>query len=225
MLILVARTVILYATVMVSMRLLGKRQLGELEASELVVAVMISDVAVQPLLDTENSILYGLVPVATLVACEVLVSFALLKSLRLRAFLCGTPSMVIRAGVIDQREMRRCRFSVDELTVELRRAGVTDIAQVRYAVLETDGTLSVIRTQESAPATAGQLGVAGEDPGYPSIVINDGQLLCSNMRLVGVDEPWIMKEIQKRGGKSPADVYLMSVDTAGHVFYAPRTDQ
>ena len=171
MLRLVVRTAIMYAYVMLSMRLMGKRQQGELETSELVVAVMISDLATQPLLNTDLSMLHGFLPVATLVLCEILVSFVLLKSLRLRALLCGTPSMIIRAGTIDQAAMRRSRFSIDELTVELRRNGITDLAQVRYAILETNGSLSVIPTQESAPVTAQQMGIQSEDYGLSLIHI------------------------------------------------------
>ncbi len=219
---LILRTVILYASVMLSIRLMGKRQLGELEPSELVVAVMISDVASQPLMDTETSLLQGLIPVATLVLCEMLVSWALLKNLRLQAFFCGTPSMIIRAGKIDQKEMRRCRFSIDELTVELRRNGITDIAEVRYAILETNGTLNVMRTQDSSPVTAQQLGIQVEDYGYPTIVINDGRVLRQNMALVGVDDAWLRRQLKQYGVSGPKDVYLMSVDTGGRVFFARR---
>ena len=219
---LILRTVILYASVMLSIRLMGKRQLGELEPSELVVAVMISDVASQPLMDPETSLLQGLIPVATLVLCEMLVSWALLKNLRLQAFFCGTPSMILRAGKIDQKEMRRCRFSIDELTVELRRNGITDIAEVRYAILETNGTLNVMRTQDSSPVTAQQLGIQGEDYGYPTIVINDGRVLRQNMALVGVDDAWLHRQLKQYGVSGPKDVYLMSVDTGGRVFFARR---
>ena len=222
MLRLVVRTAIMYAYVMLSMRLMGKRQQGELETSELVVAVMISDLATQPLLNTDLSMLHGFLPVATLVLCEILVSFVLLKSLRLRALLCGTPSMIIRAGTIDQAAMRRSRFSIDELTVELRRNGITDLAQVRYAILETNGSLSVIPTQESAPVTAQQMGIQSEDYGYPTIVINDGQILHQNMTLVGVDDQWLYAQLKKHGVREPREVYLMSVDTGGRVYFAKR---
>ena len=138
MAILIFRTLIVYITLLGAMRLLGKRQLGELELSEFVVAALLADMASHPLQDIGIPLINGLVPVLTLFCCEVLVSGVALKSLRLRTLLFGKPSLLIWRGVIDQKELRKNRFTLDELTQELRSQGVTDLSKVEYGILETD---------------------------------------------------------------------------------------
>ena len=138
MAIIIIRTLIIYAALLAAMRLLGKRQLGEMELSEFVVAALIADLAAHPLQDLGIPMINGLVPILTLFCCEVAISRAALKSAKLRALLYGKPSMLIKKGVIDQREMAKNSFTTDELMQELRNQGCLDISRVEYAVLETD---------------------------------------------------------------------------------------
>ena len=222
MIIIFLRTLIIFAAVLVTMRIMGKRQLGELEPSELVVAVLMADLAAQPLQDIGVPLLNGLIPVATLLACELLVSGLTMHSVRARILLCGKPSIVVSNGAIVQTEMRRNRYTLDELTEELRTQGIVDISKVKYAVLETDGRLNTILFPAEMPLTASQLGLNVEDSGYPSIVINDGKVLEENLVLSGHDIEWLERELLRRKIKSPREVYLMMVNPAGQVYYAVK---
>ena len=215
------RTILIFCVVVLSMRLMGKRQLGELELSELVVSVLIADIAANPLQDIGTPLLNGLIPVVTLLCCEMLVSFFIVRSVRFRALLCGKPSMLIVRGVVDQREMRRNRFTLDELTEELRKQGVTDIASIEYAILETDGRLNTILFPAHQPVTAAQMGLDTPAGGYPTILINDGRVLSENLRRQGLDEKWLRAELRRRGVKSAREVYLLMRDDAGAVYFEP----
>ena len=145
------RTIILYFLIVVGMRLMGKRQIGELEPSELVLTMMISDLATVPMQDFGIPLLTGVVPILALLAMTMILSVLTMKSIRFRALLCGRPSVVIRRGEIDQGEMRRNRLTVDELLEELRSQGYTDPQKVEYAILETNGQLSVGRRRSRPP--------------------------------------------------------------------------
>ena len=216
----IIRTLILYFAIVFSMRVMGKRQLGELEPAELVVAVLISDLAAHPLQDIGTPLLYGLIPVLTLLCCEVLVSAFIVKSIRFRVFVCGKPSMIIENGKIDQAQMRKNKYTLDELTEQLRKKDILDIATVKYAILETDGTLSVIPYPAEGPLTPKQMSVPVDDVRYPIIVISDGKVLQSNLKLLGYNEKWLTGQLAGRKIKSPDDVFLMSADSAGKVFFA-----
>ncbi len=212
----------IYALLIVFMRVMGKRQLGELEPSELVVTILISDVAASPITDPGKPLYYGAAPVFLLFFLELILSLCLTKSVRLRAFLSGKPSLLIVHGRIDQTQMRRNRFTPDELAEALRTQGALDLNEVEYAILETDGQLNVILSPASRPVTAGQMGVAATDAGYPLIVINDGRVLTDNLRILGKDLTWLEKHLRSQKLSSPKDVYLMTVDMAGGVFLSPK---
>lgn len=219
---LAGKTAVIFLALLFCMRVLGKRQLGELELSELVVSVLAADLAAVPLQAPELPLSYGLVPLAALFFCELAFSLLTMKSVRARRWPCGKPCFLIREGVIDQREMRRCRFTVDELTEELRGRDVSDPATVRYAILETDGTLNVVIYPEHRPPTAGQLGLAAEDAGYPIVLIEDGALKRENLRAAGVDERWVRRELADRGCGSVREVYLLLRFGGGKVYFAKK---
>ncbi len=221
MLMIIFKTVTVFLTLLLCMRVLGKRQLGELELSELVVSILAADLAAVPLQAPELPLRYGLVPVATLFLCELAFSLLTLKSPAARRWLCGKPCFLIREGKICQREMRRCRFTVDELTEELRGKNVSDPATVRYAVLETDGTLNVVLYPEHRPVTAGQLQIAAEDEGYPIVLIEDGMVKEENLRAAGRDERWLHAELLRRGC-SAGQVYVMILFGSGAVYLAKK---
>ena len=208
MLIVFLRTLILFLSLIFLMRLLGKRQMRELELSELVVSVMVADLAATPLQDTRIPLLYGLVPIVTLFACELLFSGLTLSSVGFRRLVCGKPSFLIVNGEIQEKEMRKVQFSVDELMEQLRGKEILDIQTVQYAILETDGTLNTILRPEDRPASAGQLGVKIEDCRYPVIIIEDGVLLAENLRHIGRDEKWLSAKIRAHGGARVEDVFI-----------------
>ena len=222
MAIVLLRTIIIYLTLLLCMRLMGKRQLGELELSELVVSVLAADLASLPLQDAGIPLVNGLLAILTLFCLELIVSGLVLRSHRLRALLFGRPCFLVEKGVINQREMHKNRFTIDELTEELRRQGVTDLTVVDYAVLETDGTLNVILSPAAQPVTAGQLHCELSAGGYPYILISDGRVLSANLRKCARDEVWLREECRRRGAASFADVFLLTCTPEGKVFFAPR---
>ena len=217
MVIVFVRTLIVYLALLVFLRLLGKRQLGEMELSEFIVASLIADLAANPLQDIGMPLLNGLIPIVTLFCCEMAVSTLTMRSIRLRAFLFGKPSLLIEHGCIRQREMSRNRFTLDELLQELRALGVRDIAAIEYAFLETNGKLSVLQYAGSMPPSAADLNVAVENCGFPHILISDGRLIRENLRKSGFEESWLMEQIRPYGGKI-AEIFLLTVDDASRVY-------
>lgn len=216
------RSTLLFLSLFVLMRLLGKRQLGQLEPSELVVSVLIADLGAHPLQDIGIPMLNGLVAIVTIFCLELVLSGMALRSSRLRAVLWGKPCFLIEKGVINQKEMRRNRFSLDELTEELRRKNVTDLRTVEYAVLETDGTLNVLLAAPSQPVTAGQMNISPGETGYPFILIDDGHILQENLRKSKWDLGWLNQQLKKKGAKTPEEVFLLMADDTGLVYYTAK---
>lgn len=223
MAIVITRTLIIYFALLLAMRLLGKRQLGEMELSEFVVAALIADLAAHPLQDVGIPMINGLVPVLVLFCCEMLIAGVSMKSIRLRSLLFGRPSILVSRGKINQYEMRKNRFTVDELMEELRKQSCTDISKIEYAILETDGQLNLILFPAEQPVTASQLGInVGGSGGYPSIVVSDGRVLEANLRHLGLDTNWLKKQLGARGLKDASSVFLMTVNEAGQIYFAPK---
>lgn len=213
-----ARTVILYFLIMIGLRLMGKRQIGELEPGELVLTMMISDLATVPMQDFGIPLLAGVIPILTLLALSMLLSQLSLTSLRFRRLACGAPSILIREGVLQQEVMRKNRYTVDELLEELRGQGYTGVEEVKYAVLENSGRLSVLPWAKNQPPTAEQLGVkTGEDGSLPVVLVNDGRLLRRNLEARGLDEGWLREALRQEGLTSHREAFLLTVDDAGRV--------
>ena len=222
MAIVLVRTLIIYFSLLLVLRLLGKRQLGEMELSEFVVAALIADLAAHPLQDMGIPLLNGLIPILVLFCCEVLIAGLSLKSIRLRSLVFGKPSLLIVHGKILQKEMYKNRFTLDELLQELRAKGITDLNTVDYGVLETNGRLSLILSPAERAVTPGQMGLICQAEGYPSIVISDGRVLEANLRHLGLDRAWLEKQLRARGVSSPRQVFLMTADESGTVYYAAK---
>lgn len=220
--IVIIRTLIIYFALVLSMRVMGKRQLGELELPELIVAVLIADLAAHPLQDIGIPLMNGLIPILVLFCCEVLIAGLTMKNVKLRALLYGRPCFLVKKGVIDQNEMRRNRFTLDELTEELRSQNIMDISKIEYAVLETNGTLSTTLFPAERPASARDVNAQTTDNGYPVIIINDGKLIPSNLKVMGRDEGWVAKVLAEHGAAGAEDVYLLMLDDAGNIYYAAK---
>lgn len=218
MAIIIARTLIIYTALMLSMRILGKRQMGELEISELVVAVVIADIAVIPLQDIGIPLINGIIPIIVLLCCEILITGAATKSVRLRLLLFGRPSVLIENGIINQKEMKKNRFTIDELYEELRQQSITDITKVERAILETNGILNVILLPREQPPTCKQLGIRCPDESSPTILINEGRVLEDNLRKVGKDLQWLSNYLRNHHIRSADDVYLLSYDKTGKYY-------
>ncbi|MGI5935360.1 MAG: DUF421 domain-containing protein [Oscillospiraceae bacterium] len=216
------RTLIIFLAVLITTRLAGKRQMGELELNELIVAVLMANLASHPLQDIGIPLINGLIPVITLFCCELIIAGINLKSVGFRAFLHGKPSILIADGVVNQREMLKNRLSLEELTENLRNHSITDIKKVKFAILETNGTLNAILFPAERPVTAAQMNMQVEDPGFPSIIINDGKVMKENLKLLGKDEQWLRDELRKRNAKGPEDVYLMILNNMDQIYYLPQ---
>ena len=222
MAIVICRTLIIYFALLITMRILGKRQLGELELSEFVLGALIADLASHPLQDMGIPLINGLVPIITLFCCEVLIAGLTMKSIRLRTVFFGKPSVLIARGQIVQREMRRNRFTLDELMQELRSQGRSDIRKIEYAILETDGKLNVIPYPSEAPVTAAQMGLPAPDTGLSTIVISDGRILDANLRHLGLDQNWLADRLRENGAEDAAQVFIMTVNGAGQIYFARK---
>ena len=220
------RTIILYFILMLGLRLLGKRQIGELEPSELVLTLIISDLAAVPMQDYGIPLINGLLPIVVLLCLSMLLSFCNLKSIRFRALLCGRPTVIIRNGAVEQKAMAKNRLTLDELLEQLRSQGITNLTDVKYAVLETSGKLSVLPRPEKMPPTAADLGLAVTDElSLPHLIINDGRLMTEHLRQSGHNEAWLQKILRQRSLSSPKQVFLLSVDDYGHIICIPKEEQ
>lgn len=218
------RTIILYLLIIAGVRLMGKRQVGELEPSELVLALIIADLAAVPMQDFGIPLLAGIIPILTLLCVTMIISMLSMKSVRFRALLCGRPSIIVENGKLHQREMSKNRFTVDELMEELRMKGVTDISTVKYAILETNGQISVLPFSDQKPPIAKDMNVAPEEAGLPVVIINDGRILDHNLKLRGYDSNWLAKQFKAHGVKKAEEVYLLTADELGRVYFAPKEE-
>lgn len=213
-----ARTVILYFLIVIGLRLMGKRQIGELEPSELVLTMMISDLATVPMQDFGIPLLAGVIPILTLLALSMLMSQLSLRNLRFRELVCGTPAVLIRDGNIQQDAMRKNRYTLDELLEELRGQGISSVEEVKYAVLENSGQLSVLPWTQRQPPSAAQLQLEIEDDvTLPTVLINDGRVMRKNLTACGLDSLWLQAQLQERQLASPKEVFLLTLDEHGQI--------
>lgn len=213
------RTIILYFLIMAGLRLMGKRQIGQLEPAELVLTMMISDLATVPMQDIGIPLLSGVIPILTLLCISLLLSQLSLKSLTFRELICGHPSILIRDGVVQQSAMKKNRFTLNELLEQLRIQGISKIQDVKYAVLENSGQLSVLLRSSCQPPTAAQLDLkVQDDVTLPTILINDGRILSRGLSSCGKDLAWLQKELKARRFRSPSELFLMTIDEHGQIF-------
>lgn len=224
MTILCIRTIIIYSLVVFALRIMGKRQVGELQPSELVVAIMISDLATMPMSDVSIPLVYGIVPIFTLVICEVALSFVGLKSERVRVFLSGSPQILVRNGKIQQKELLHSRVNIDDLAEELRKEGYFSFSDVDTVVLETGGSISVIPAKEAALPTNKDLGIEAIQEKIAYILIADGKIRQSELKQSGRDLNWVMQKIKENGMNSVEDVFILTEDGEKNV-YIQRKDK
>ena len=212
------RTIILYLVLIFCIRLMGKRQIGQMEPSEFVVTMLVANLAAIPMQDEGLPLYGGLVPMLTVLGMELVLSGAMLRSIRLRKFLCGKPVILIENGRILQKNLRATRVTLDELTGHLREKDVLDIRSVQYAILETNGNLSVFPFPSEVPASAKEAGIHPKDRFLPVTVISDGQLLRQNLQYAAKDESWVHQVLGEYRA-SIAGTWLLTVDKAGHVVW------
>ena len=207
------RTLALYLVLILSVRLMGKRQIGQMEASEFVVTMLVANLAAIPMQDSAIPLLSGLVPILTVLGSELVLSCLILKSLALRRLLCGRPVILIDNGKILRENLRRTRVTLDELTGQLRQKDVLDIRQVQYAILETDGHLSVFPFPEHLPRSAGK---EAQAQSLPVTIVADGCLYRENLGRAGKDSRWLEKTLESYDA-AVGDTLLLTVDGSGQV--------
>ena len=214
MIISVIRTILLYIVIILAIRIMGKRQIGELQTSELVVTLLISDIAAIPMQNTEQSLLSGIVPILILIVCEIIISLLMLKRAGFRRIICGKPIVIISDGKINQSEMHRLRMSTEDLSEELRQQGVFNIEDVGFAIVETNGKLSVLKKPEKDIPTAEELGIKTNDKGLEVVVISDGEISKYSLKICGLNRDWLF-DILKKENTELNDVFLMIANEQG----------
>ncbi len=216
MLSVIIRTVVAYFTVIISIRIMGKRQIGDMQPGELAVTVLMSELAASPLENTDMPIYKCIVPVAVLVLSEYAVSKLVLRSIFVRRLMNGHSAVIIRDGRVDQRLLKRLRISVDDLMEILRGQNVFDIETVAYGILETNGDLSVLLKREEQGVTRGDLGLATGDDDMPIPVITDGAVRREELLFTHMSRERLMNALSSRGLR-PGDIFLMTVDQSGKI--------
>ena len=214
MLISVIRTVILYAFIMFAIRLMGKRQISDMQPSELVVTMVISDIASLPMQNTAQPLISGVVPVLILVSLELVVSVIMMKSRRFRRLICGSPVVIIEDGRLLQKQLKRLRLTNDDLLAQLRQQNIFSLGDVQYCIMETNGSLSVLEKPSKRVPNAEESGVKIDDTKLEAVVINDGILLPSALELCGQSEKKVQK-ILKQNNTTQNEVFLMTLDGSG----------
>ena len=220
----VIRCILLYLAVILAVRIMGKRQIGELQPSELVITIMISELAALPLQDMNFPLLLGLVPMFFLVSLELLMSFVTLKSMRLRAFFYGHPIVLIRNGKIQYKELLRTRVSVEDIMEAMRGNGILKIEDIHTAVLETNGTVSVIPKPQAAPPSAKDLKIKSERcGGVPMIILMEGMAVQRNMKLLNLDQAQLQRILQGYG-VAQQDVFMLTMDDLGVTYLIKKEE-
>lgn len=225
MLILFIRTIILYIVVVASLRLMGKRQLGQLQPSEVVIAMMISEVATIPMENVDVPLLYGVIPTVTLIVTEAVFSFLTLRSKKIRYLFSGSPTLLIEKGKILEKEMEKMRFNIDDLLEELRGAGYANISDVEYAIIETNGLLSVIPKASKRPLTPSDLNINAEYEGLPLTLISDGEINYYALKRSGLSEKWLTDKLKHDFNiKDVKKVFIASVDAQRELFVQKKQE-
>ena len=212
------RTLILYLVLVLAIRMMGKRQIGQMEASEFVVTMLVANLASIPMQDGAIPLYSGLVPILTVLGMELVLSGLLLRSVWLRRFFCGKPVILIDNGRILQENLRSTRVTLDELTGHLRQKDVLDVSTVQYAILETDGNLSVFPYPQFAPASAKEAGIHPKKQYLPITIIQDGRVFEEELGRAGKDRAWLETILAQKGAVA-AGTLLLTVDGSGHVMW------
>jgi len=207
----VLRTLILYCLIITAIRIMGKRQIGDMQTSELVVTLLIADIAAIPMENTSKPLLSGVIPILILVACEIVLSIVMLKKTRFRRLICGKPIIVINNGKICQAEMKRLRMTTEDLFEQLRQNEVFSLGDVLYAIVETNGKMSIMRNPQAEPPSCKILNMKAHSSGMEVVIVSDGVISNSSCKLYGISRKDIDKQLQKNNTELN-NVFIMTVD-------------
>lgn len=211
MLTLFYRTIIVYVCVVTAMRIMGKRQLGELQPSEFVITLMISELATIPIGPDKVPLLHGLIPITALVLLELLCSVLVIKSEFLRRIITGSPIQIIKDGKFLYKRLHSLRISIDDVLEQLRLAGYSSISEIDSAIIETNGQLSLIPKEESRPLTCSDINLFPSQTHVPHTIISDGKLRKRNLEGVGVSEEWLKKKLARYNITDYSQVMFLSI--------------
>ena len=216
-----ARTILFYTALMAAIRILGKRQVGQMEPSEFVVTMLLANLASSPIENPDAPVWHGLTPMALVLLGERLISFLCLRSIPLRRFFCGKPVILIDNGKLIPENLRRTRVNLDELSGHLRELGILEIEKVQFAILETNGSITAFPYPRHCPPEAADAGISVPDQELPYTIISDGKLLPENLRLAGREQVWLDRCL-KSAGVAPEQVLLLTVTRSGKTCLIPR---
>ena len=217
------RTIVLYLILIAVVRLMGKRQVGQMEPSEFVVTMLIANLAAIPMQDGGIPLLSGLVPILTVMGVELILSELSMRSIFWRKLLCGKPVILVENGRVLQKNLRRTGVTLDELTGHLRLKDVLDVRTVQYAILETDGNLSVFPYPETRPASAKDAGIQPQAQYLPITVIADGHLFQENLTLLGKDGAWV-EAVLRDHHTDLAHTFLLTADKSGKLLFLKKEE-
>lgn len=219
MLLVIVRTLILFITTVIFLRLMGKRQIGQLQPYELVVIIMISELAAIPMQDTGIPLVNGIIPIFILFTAQVTMSYISLKSERARGVICGKPSILIENSIIMENELRRLRYNINDLLEQLRLKNVVNIEDVEYAILETSGQLSVILKSQNRPLQPRDMNISPSPEFLPTTLIIDGCIIEENLQKLSLNLDWLQSELDKNEIDNYKNVLFACLDSQGKFFY------
>ncbi len=215
------RSIVLYLLLILVVRLMGKRQIAEMEPAEFVVTMLLANLAAVPMQDNGIPLVSGIVPIVTILAMELILAVLSMRSVTFRRLFCGRPEILIREGKIDQAALRRSRITADELTELLRQKDITDLTTIQYAILETNGMLSTLLYPKHSPAAAKDAGVQVKERVLPVTIISDGHLMQKNLPLAGVNRSWVEEKLRQQQLQL-RDVFLMTLEPGGKLYLARK---
>ncbi|WP_053954690.1 YetF domain-containing protein [Inediibacterium massiliense] len=218
MVIILVRTLLLYIFVLIALRLMGKGQLSEMQPFELVIILMIAELASLPMEETGVPLINGFIAISTLLFLQVTISYLNLKSEKIRRLICGKPSILINHGKINEKELKRLRITINDLVEQLRIKDYANMADVEFAILETNGDLSVIPKPEKRPPTLGDLNIAAPFDGLPVTLVIDGQILYDNLQKLDVSKDWLMDQLHMYNVKDPEEVLFSYIDASKNIY-------
>lgn len=217
MLTILLRTLLIYLILYAIMRAMGKRQIGELEVTDLVTTLLLSEIASLPITNSELPVTHAVIPMITLLFLEILSSVILIRLPKLRPLVSARPTVLIRGGVLDQAALRGLRISLDELMSEVRQMGISSLSQVECAILEKNGKLTIHPKARYAPLTADQLGVEVAEGSLMHIVYQNGDVSRAGLSLIGRDEAWLWGELRRRG-RLPNELFCVTANCEGELY-------
>lgn len=223
MIITVLRTIIMYVFVVIILRVMGKRQIGELEASELVVTIIISEIAALPITDAGVPLSGSMLAILILLVLEIFLSQAAYKNVFIRTMLYGKPSTFFKNGKLDRAEMEKQRFNVADLMEEIRNSGAVSLSQIEYVVMETNGKVSVILNAENSPITPSDMNIKTSPLYMNYVIIDNGNIIRSNMKRLGLNDDWLSSQLKKNKIDHIKDIFYLSFEeTTGKVVIIPK---